>query len=60
MKRQRVKLPERVEAAMRRPAGAHVVFRVDFKKPKAGPRGDDRLEMLRLESDADAWRAKRP
>ena len=45
---------------MRRAAGAHVVFRVDFEKPKLGTRVDDRLEMLGLESDADAWRAESP
>ena len=44
---------------MRRAAAAHVVFRVDFEKPKLWPRVDNRLEMLGLESDADA-RARRP
>ena len=44
---------------MRRAAPAHVVFRMDFEKPKFGTRVDDRLEMLGLEPDADAWRAKR-
>ena len=45
---------------MRRAAGAHVVFRVDFEKPKPWTRVDDRLEMLGLESDADGSSAKRP
>src|SRR5580693_8559084 len=44
---------------MRRAAPAHVVFRVDFEKPKFGTGVEDRLEMLGLEPDADAWCAKR-
>ncbi len=60
VQRQRVKLADRVEAAMRRAAGAHVVFRVDFEKPKLGPRVDDRLEMLGFESDADAAARRAP
>ena len=60
VQRQRIALADRVEAAMRRAAGAHVVLRVDFEKPKLGTRVDDRLEMLGLEPDADARRAKRP
>ena len=39
---------------MRRAAAAHIVFRVDFEKPKLGPGLDNRLEMLGLEPDADA------
>ncbi len=57
---QGVALPDRVEAAVRRAAGAHVVFRVDFEKPKLWPRFDDRLEMLGLEPDADGSSAKPP
>ena len=41
---------------MRRAAPAHVVFRVNFEKPKPGTGVDDRLEMLGLEPDADARR----
>ncbi len=58
VQRQRIKLADRVEAAMRRAARAHIVFRVDFEKPKLWTRLDDRLEMLGLEPDADARRAK--
>ena len=43
---------------MRRAAGAHVVFRVDFEKPELGPGVDNSLEMLGLESDADIRRAQ--
>ena len=59
VQRQRVKLADGVEAAMRRAARAHVVFRVDLEKPKLRPGFDDRLEMLGLESDADARRGER-
>ncbi len=59
MQRQRIAFPDRVEAAMRRAAAAHVVFRVNFEKSKLGTGVDDRLEMLGLEPDADALRAKR-
>ena len=38
---------------MRRAAPAHIVFRMDFEKPKLGTRVEDRLEMLGLEPDAD-------
>src|SRR5271155_2636616 len=58
MQGQRIALPDGVEAAMRRAAGAHVVLRVDFEKSEPGTRVDDRLEMLGLEPDADARRAK--
>src|SRR5580698_7486371 len=39
---------------MRRAARAHVVLGVDFEKPKLWARFDDRLEMLGLETNADA------
>ena len=58
VQRKRIKLADRVEAAVRRAAAAHVVFRVDFEKPKLRARIDDRLEMLGLEPDADARRGK--
>jgi hypothetical protein len=45
---------------MRRAAGAHVILRVDFEKPKLRTGVDNRLEMLGLEPDAHARRAKRP
>ena len=54
VQRQRVTLADGVEAAMRRAARAHVVFRVDLEKPKLRARFHDRLEVLGLESDADA------
>ena len=54
VQRKRVALADRVEPAMRRAARAHVVFRVDFEKPKLRTRFDDRVEMLRLETHADA------
>ena len=60
VQRQRVTLADGVEAAMRRAARAHVVFRVDLEKSKLRARFHDRLEMLGLESDADARRAGRP
>src|SRR5271154_7101400 len=56
MQRQRVTLADGVEAAMRRAARAHVVFRVDLEEPKLRPGFENGLEMLRLESDADARR----
>ena len=58
VQRQRIELADRVQAAMWRAARAHIVFRVDFEKPKLWPRLDDRLEMLGLEPDADASSAK--
>ncbi len=45
---------------MRRAARAHVVLRVDFEKPKLWARFDDRLEMLGLETNADARRGGAP
>ena len=60
MQRQRIAAPDGVEAAMRRAARAHVVFRVNFEKSKPRTRVNDRLEMLGLEPDAEAGRAKRP
>ncbi len=38
---------------MGRAAGAHIILRVDFEKPKLGTGVDNSLEMLGLESDAD-------
>src|ERR1700723_1140255 len=60
MQRQRIKRADRVETAMRRAAPAHIVFRVDFEKPEARTRVEDRLEMLGLEPDADARRGQDP
>jgi hypothetical protein len=60
VERQRVALANGVDAAMRRAAGAHVILRVDFEKPKLRTGVDNRLEMLGLEPDAHARRAKRP
>src|SRR5215475_13069771 len=60
VQREGIALADGVEPAMRRAARAHVVFRVDFEKPKLWRRVDDRLEMLRLETDAHIRRGEAP
>ena len=57
VQRKRVALADRVEPPMRRAARPHVVFRVHLEKSKLRTRFDDRVEMLRLETHADAARA---
>ena len=60
VQRQRIELADRIEAAMRRAARAHIVLRVDLEKPKLRTRVEDRLEMLGLEADADAGGGQAP
>ena len=54
MQRNRVERADRLEPAVRRPASAHVVFRVDLEEAEVGPRLDDGVEVLGLEADAGA------
>ena len=56
VKRNRVVLADLVERGMRRTAGTHVVFGVDFKEAISLPVGQDRLQMFVLEARADTAR----
>ena len=48
--RQRIVFAQAAKLRMRRAAGPHVVFRMDFEEPDALGHGVDRGEMLRLEA----------
>ena len=44
---------------MRRPAVAHVIFRVDFEEADVRPLGENRVEMFGLQADARTVRQQR-
>ncbi len=54
VQRQPVVGADRLEPAVGRPAGAHVVFGMDLEEGELRARLEDRIEVLRLEADAGA------
>ena len=60
MQRERVTLANRGQVPVRRAAGAHIIFRMNFKKAHIGPRLEDLAIVLRLEPDPGAVRNSGP